>query len=53
MLSAGALLILFLVGLKLQENEQKKVQTAGIVIQAGVVIFFLIQTAIKLGYLPL
>ncbi|TCQ04128.1 hypothetical protein [Serpentinicella alkaliphila] len=53
MLGASALLILFLVGLKLQEKEQKNVQTAGIVIQAGVVILFLIQTAIKLGYLPL
>ncbi len=53
MLSAGALLILFLVGLSLRKNEQKNVQTAGIFLQAGVVIFFLIQTAIKLGYLPL
>ena len=53
MLSAGALLILLLVGLKLQENVKKNVQSAGIVIQAGVVIFFLIQTAIKLGYLSI
>ncbi len=53
MLSAGALLILFLVGLSLRKNEQKNVQTAGIFLQAGVVIIFLIQTAINLGYLPI
>jgi len=53
MLSAGALLILFLVGLNLRKNEHKNVQIAGTALQVGVVIFFLIQTAIKLGYSPL
>ncbi len=48
MLSAGALLILFLVGLSLRKNEQKNVQTAGIFLQVGVVIFFLYKIIVYL-----
>ncbi len=53
MLSAGALLILFIVGISLRKKEQPYARTAGMALQLTVVMVFLLQTGIKLGYLPL
>lgn len=52
MLSGGALFILFLVGIKLREKEEKNIKNSGIILQLVVLVIFLSQTAIKLGYLP-